>query len=104
VSFRTAGNEFRLIKDATIPIVVRYGTNAALIESLRHAGPSREIMRALQRFTVSVYPATAARLESNGFVERLHESILVQTVSSIYTDTTGFDIFRECYAAEELCQ
>lgn len=103
VQFRTAGEEFRMIKDASVPVVVRYADNDKLIERLRFAGPTREIMRALQRYTVTVSPKVAFRLEHEGFVEKLHDGILVQTDTKLYNETVGLDIYRKCYAPEDLC-
>lgn len=102
VQFRTAGDEFRIIKDCTTPIIVRYAGNDDLIKRLCFGGPSREIMRALQRFTVNVYPQTAQRLEADGHVRRCHHDILIQEDSTLYKEAVGLDIYRENYAAEEL--
>ncbi len=101
--FRTAGEEFRLIKDASVPIIVRYASNDKLIERLRFAGPTREIMRTLQRYTVTVSPKVAINLEREGFVEKLHDGILVQTDTKLYKETVGLDIYLECYIPEDLC-
>lgn len=101
--FRTAGEEFQLIKDASVPIVVRYANNEKLIASLRSVGPSREIMRALQRYIVTVSFQVAFRLEHEGFVEKLHDGILVQSATNLYDNIVGLDIYRECYTPDDLC-
>lgn len=56
VKFRTVGARFRLIKDGEQrPLFVHYDTVAdELIERLRLAGPSRDLLRRLQRYTVSL--------------------------------------------------
>ena len=103
VQFRTAGKEFRLIKDPSVPIIVRYGGNDKIIEKLRFAGPSREVMRALQRYTVSVKPDLANRLLAEGRVEEIHVGILAQADSKLYDPKIGLDIYREVYDPEDLC-
>lgn len=102
VQFRTAGNEFRLIKDFSLPIIVRYAGNDAMINTLRFAGPGRDIMRSLQRYTVTVSPKIVNRLKDEGRVEELHEGILVQADSMLYSTDTGLDIYSESYAPEDL--
>ena len=102
VQFRTAGKEFRLIKDPSVPIIVRYGGIDKIIERLRFAGPNREIMRALQRYTVSVKPNVANRLKNEHRVEEIHEDILVQADSLLYSPSIGLDIYRENYDPDDL--
>jgi CRISPR-associated endonuclease/helicase Cas3 len=102
VQFRTAGKEFRLIKDASVPIIVRYDGNDKTIEKLRFAGPTRELMRALQRYTVSVKPGVASRLLAEGRVEEVYDGILVQADSNLYRLDIGLDIYREVYDPEDL--
>lgn len=102
VQFRTAGKEFRLIKDESVPIIVRYGGNDKMIDRLRFAGPSREVMRALQRYTVNVKPGVAGRLLAEGRVEEIHDGILVQADSTLYCSKIGLDIYREVYDPEDL--
>jgi len=102
VQFRTAGKEFRLIKDPSVPIIVCYGGSYKIIKTLRFAGPSREVMRALQRFTVSIKPGVASRLLAEHRIEEIHDGILVQTDSKLYNPNIGLDIYREVYDPEDL--
>jgi CRISPR-associated endonuclease/helicase Cas3 len=102
VQFRTAGKEFRLIKDPSVPIIVRYGGNDKMIDRLRFAGPYREVMRALQRYTVSVKPNVACRLSAEGLIEEIHDGILVQADSTLYSPHIGLNIYREVYNPEDL--
>jgi CRISPR-associated endonuclease/helicase Cas3 len=102
VQFRTAGKEFRLIKDESVPIIVRYGGNDKVIDRLRFAGPSREVMRVLQRYTVNVKPGIAGRLLAEGRVEQIHDGILVQADSTLYCSKIGLGIYREVYDPEDL--
>lgn len=102
VQFRTAGKEFRLIKELSVPVIVRYGGNDKLIDQLRFARPSREVMRALQRYTVSVKPDVVDRLSAEGRIEEIHDGILVQADSTLYSPSIGLDIYREFYNPEDL--
>jgi CRISPR-associated endonuclease/helicase Cas3 len=102
VQFRTAGKEFRLIKDASVPIIVRYGNSDKMIDKLRFAGPSREVMRALQPYSVNIKPDLANSLLNDGRIEKIHEDILVQADSKLYSPDIGLDIYREVYTPEDL--
>jgi len=103
VQFRTAGKDFRLVKELSVPVIVRYGGNDKMIDRLRFAGPSREVMRTLQRYTVSVKPGVASRLSAEGRIEEIYDGILVQADSTLYSPSIGLDIYREVYNPEDLC-
>ncbi len=108
--FREAADAFRMIPDTGVPVIVNYGESVEeAIQRLRFAGPSREIMRRLQRHTVQVPPNLLKKLLERGFVEEIHlamapaaaTGIYVQTLPSAYSDLYGLDIFREEVAIED---
>ena len=99
--FREASAAFQMIDDSSLPVVVRYGENRSLVESLRVVGPKRGIMRKLQRYTVNVPRQTIPELVERGFVEEMHPGVFVQTLESIYTEQFGFDLWREDLPPEE---
>jgi len=101
--FREAAAAFRMIDDrASATVIVRYGGNDSLIRSLLAVGPKRDIMRRLQRFTVTVPHPTLAALREKGFVEEPHPGIYVQTMPSLYSEVFGLDIYRDDLAPEDL--
>jgi CRISPR-associated endonuclease/helicase Cas3 len=102
VQFRTAGKEFHLIKDPSVTVIIRYGGNDELITRLRFAGPAREIMRELQRYTVSIKPSIATRLAAEGRIEEIYDGILVQADSMLYSPNIGLNIYQETYNPEDL--
>lgn len=103
VQFRTAGQEFRLIKDQTVPIIVRFGDNDKLIDKLRFAGLSRELMRALQRYTVNIKPDVANRLLLEKRIEEIQDGIFVQADTNLYNTQIGLDIYSDAYNPKDLC-
>lgn len=103
VQFRTAAKEFQMIRDASIPIIVCFGNNDKTIDTLRFAGPSRDVMRALQRYTVSVKQNIADRLLAEGRIEEVQDGIFVQADSKLYSLQLGLDIYSEAYDPEDLC-
>lgn len=105
--FRTAGNEFKMIDDqAQRPVIVRYGKSDELIERLRFAGPTREIMRALQRYTVNLPVRMADRMLGDGSLERIDHAkardIVVQSCLRLYNKKVGLDVYGENIPVEDL--
>ena len=101
--FREAAAAFRMIDDlASATVIVRYGGNDPLIRALLAVGPKRDIMRRLQRFTVTVPRQTLAALREKGFVEEPHPGVYVQTMPSLYSAVFGLDVYREALAPEDL--
>ena len=52
--FPEVASRFKLIEDSD-SIVVNYGNAAHLLELLRSCGPSKQLFRKLQQYSVSVY-------------------------------------------------
>lgn len=102
VQFRTAGREFRLIEESTVPIVVEFGDSQKYIRQLREGGPSRECLRAVQRYVVNVHRQTAKTLLEKGFITEVKDGILIQVDSSLYHQVIGLDVWREAYQPEDL--
>lgn len=102
VQFRTAGQEFQLIKDETVPIVVCFNNSGKLIDKIRFAGPNRQLMRALQRFTVHIRPDVAKRLQSEGRIEEIQGGIFVQNDTHLYDSQIGLDIYSDSYDPSDL--
>jgi CRISPR-associated endonuclease/helicase Cas3 len=101
--FREAAAAFRMIDDrASATVIVRYGGNDSLIRALLAVGPKRDIMRRLQRFTVTVPCQTLNGLREKGFVEEPHPGVYVQTLPSLYSDVFGLDVYRDAVAPEDL--
>lgn len=74
IRFRTAAERFRLIESGSVPVIVRYRGGAAtdtvaeLLGKLAKDGPSRWLLRALQRYSVSLRPARASVLAAQGVI------------------------------------
>jgi CRISPR-associated endonuclease/helicase Cas3 len=106
--FRTAAEKFKLIDDAAQrPVIVRYGESDKWIQRLRFAGPKRNIMRGLQRYTVNVSVRQIQRMRDAGKLEEIHfggkpSGILVQTFPKLYSEITGLDAFTESLPVEDL--
>lgn len=100
LQFKTYAQKFKLIDDWSKPIIIRYGDNEALIEELRYAGISRDLMRRLQRYIVNVSPKALEELHSKGLVEAIHKDIYVQEKNDLYDEEVGLNIFTKDYGIE----
>lgn len=92
--FRTAAAKFRIIDDTQqATVIVRYGEDADdLIQRLRHTGPSRTLLRRLQRRMVNVPRWYLGRMLHSGVVSEIHPGIFVQADTSAYDENTGLII------------
>ena len=100
--FREAAAKFQMIDNSSVAVAVRYEEGDSLIEGIRKIGPKRLTMRKLQRFTVNVPRNMIGDLREKGFVEEISPGIFAQTpIASLYSDTFGFDLFRDGLSAED---
>ena len=92
--FRTIGQEFRLIPDFQIPVIVPYGeTGRALVEELRECWVlSLALHRRLQRFQVQVTPRILQGLITAGAVEVVKEHYYVAWREEVYNEEFGLDL------------
>lgn len=91
--FREAEQAFRLIEDEDQQaVIVRYAPQRErldrMVVELRHAGPSRDRMRALQRFSVTLPGRVVQELVRQGDVEEV-QGLYVQAVDGLYDAQTG---------------
>jgi len=103
VQFRTAAAEFKLIDDhSQRSVIVRYRQSVKWIDLLRHAGPTREIMRKLQRYTVNLPENMAKTMLNDGRLEEPWPGILAQAGVNVYDRITGLAVYVEQLPVEDL--
>jgi len=103
LNLRTAGSQFKLIDDqAREPVLVSFAGSGPLLEKLRAQGPSRDLLRRLQRFTVSLSRRDAARARDNGLLEELAPGFWHWRGK--YDEVFGLDLFGAGWAVEDLYQ
>lgn len=100
-SFRSAATKFNMIDSrGTMSVIVRFKDedgkclNQGLIDSLRAVGPKRDIMRKLQRYTVTIPKWTFTKMLENGAFSEAYEGsgIYVQEPDSVYSEQYGLDL------------
>lgn len=97
--FASIGEKFRLIEDHGDPVIVPWETRGiALCEELRGSwsGPSRNLLRRLQRFTVQMPRRTWERHVQLGSIQLVHERYPVLVNTEIhYSRRTGVTLDDE---------
>lgn len=102
LQFREAADKFQMIDSrGTSTIIVRWGESEKWINSLAAVGPKREIMRHLQRYTVSVPRRIAERWLADGGIVEIH-GILVQETKNLYAEEYGLDLDWNGYLADDM--
>ena len=101
--FRTAAGQFKLIKDDDQrTVIVRYGRQEKLLKTLRIVGPTRDVMRRLQRYCVHLPVRMVEKMKFDGLIEEMRDGILVQALPSMYKKDMGLDVFTENLPIEDL--
>jgi CRISPR-associated endonuclease/helicase Cas3 len=74
--FKSVAEAFEMIdNDGGEPVIVPYGDALARLDELRRYGPSRDRLRALQPFIVSLYKQQLALLENAGATETVADMV-----------------------------
>ncbi len=102
IQFRTAGANFKLIDDeAQRPVFVRRGGSEDLLAQLGKIGPTRENLRALQRYVVNLSKRDFERAKVDGLLEDLWMGEY-WCWAPTYDPVVGVDIFGAGWAPEDL--
>jgi len=104
--FRTAEKEFNIIDDLNqYSVIVRYGDSRRLLDRIRRNGPTREIMRALQRYTVNLPLRMVEQMLAVGLLEEV-DSVkapgIIAQAGLKYDDVMGLNIYRENLPVDDL--
>lgn len=109
VAFRSAADKFRLIDDDQSPVVVHYRgadgqdtTVDMLLGKLAKDGPERWLLRALQRYTVSLRQKDAERLLAQGDLALVPAlpGLYVQVSDLLYDAQLGLQLADEVAASQ----
>lgn len=103
VQFRTAADAFRLIDDKdSATVVVRYAKHSDEIEKLlgmlAAKGPTRWLMRSLQRYTVSIHKRMADKMLEQGSLTLPMPGLYVQVnADNLYDSLLGLKLNDDVY-------
>lgn len=99
-AFRRAARNFKIIDDTkTASVLVPYGRGAELIETLKQLGPSRQRLRAAQRYGVTIYKHQLNALLHQQDVQEIHPGIFALH-EALYDGDLGLLMSEEAYMAK----
>jgi CRISPR-associated endonuclease/helicase Cas3 len=88
--FKTAAENFRMIDNNTVAVVIPYNDKArSLLERAKHHPYPYTFARQLQMFTVNIYENEFRRLQSKGVIETYNETYEVLNNRDFYDKQTG---------------
>lgn len=91
--FKKAADEFRLIDNNTVAVVIPYNEEAKkLLEQARYHPFPYKFARQLQMYTVNIYENEFVKLQSKGVIETINDTYEALTASSMkdfYNGKTG---------------
>jgi CRISPR-associated endonuclease/helicase Cas3 len=100
--FKTVATNFKMIEQGAMrPVLVPYGDAGERLERVRREGPSRDSLRRLQPFLVSVYENEFIKLLNAGALEQVMETVwaLTRPFRHLYHPAFGLQI-RDHMAAD----
>lgn len=92
LNFKDVGRKFQLIEDeGTTPVIVPYGGSSERLRRLEKEGPTREGLRALQPYIVTLYQQDVERLRAASALATVREIVttLASTHDHLYDSRFG---------------
>ena len=87
--FKEFSEKFNLIDDKTqMSIIVKYKNSSSLIDQLKYGGPSKELLRKLQRYIVNVPIYTFNKIREANYIEEIN-GYWVQCDDNLYKPGLG---------------
>ena len=90
--FETAANQFKLIDDDGISIIVNYQNSLELIKRLKEKGPNYQLVKQLGQYCVNVRKKDFAKLKETGNVEEIIEGFFYLNNPAQYKEDVGLII------------
>ena len=91
--FKTAAENFKLINDNTVTVIIPYNAEAIqLLEELKFTPYPRSTMRKLQLYTVNIYEREFHALQSKGVIQTIADTYPVldeDKMKAYYHPKTG---------------
>jgi CRISPR-associated endonuclease/helicase Cas3 len=95
--YRTASDAFQFIEDLGKPVIIPYREKGReIVDQLRAFGPTRDLLRRLQRYTVSIYEHNYNAMIGSD-IELLDSGYAVLINTDCYDDRLGFRVDRAGY-------
>lgn len=103
-NFETVAQKFRIIEDNTQNVIINISEETnRLVQELRKNIISRETLKKLQQFSVSVYRYEYEKLKEENALEVLENGYSILNNVQYYHAVTGLDIFSDDNKNAECC-
>lgn len=90
--FEEAANQFRLIDDQTISVIVNWNGSMDLYNQISSQGPSYTLMKELAQYSVNIRKRDFQQLQSIGAIEEPFENIYAIINLNFYKKDTGLTL------------
>lgn len=87
--FEKAAQEFQLIDDSTISVIVNWKDSLSLVEKLKTEGPSYTLMKRLSQYSVNLRNKDFETMKRCGIIEEVIEGIYVAKCKGQYSAEVG---------------
>lgn len=87
--FEKAAQEFHLIDDSTVPVIVNWHDSLSLVEKLKAKGPSYTLMKRLSQYSVNMRNNDLIKMKNDRIVEEVIEGIYMASCKAQYNDEIG---------------
>lgn len=96
LNFTKVASKFQMIEEGQMtPLVVPWGDSENMLNAVRSNGVSRDYLRALQRFVVSIYLPEFEKLQQAMAIEEIHETVHALTLPFRYLYSSDYGIVIE---------
>lgn len=85
----TAANEFKLIDDETIPVIVNWENSLSLVEQLKSEGPSYPLIKQLSQYSVNLRKRDFDKMLKNGLIDEIITGFYVTNCENQYHNNIG---------------
>lgn len=90
--FEKASQEFRLINDNSVNVIVNWENSLTLVEKLKETGCNYSLMKELAKFTVCVHESEIKTLNKYGSIDEVLEGIYILPDRAQYDVNTGLSL------------
>jgi CRISPR-associated endonuclease/helicase Cas3 len=102
IYFRAASSKFKLIDDSNQKtIIVPYEKGEKLIDQVILQGPSKSILRKLQRYSVTIYDNEFYKLLERGALKEVSDGLYALSTDLDYSKETGLKIGQQQYDVDQ---
>lgn len=95
IPFADAAHRFRMIEEGSLTVVIPDQAISIAFDAARNGNVTRDTMRSLARYSVTVYERELDALVRSGAVEAMSHGVYVLMDISLYKEDTGLDFAVE---------